>query len=58
MKNSKWITCPRCGANVDGAEYDYSAGMCKECSFEEEMQERRAEEVQRMLYGRKREVCG
>ena len=58
MKSKRWITCPKCSGNVESGEYDYSAGMCKECSFEEEMRERRAEEVQKMMYGKTMEVCG
>lgn len=36
------IICPRCGATVDNAEYDYRKGICKECVVESELEETNA----------------
>lgn len=54
MKGRWYVTCPVCQANVETSEYDYSADMCKECAEEEDerhMEQRRGEEVRKILYG-------
>lgn len=42
-------TCPVCGGTVDNNEYDYTKDMCKDCVFEEEMQEIRRTEVVKIM---------
>lgn len=43
------ITCPKCGATVDNNEYDYARDMCRDCVIEEEMEERRRDDVRRIM---------
>lgn len=42
-------SCPVCGGTVDNNEYDFSRDMCKECVIEQEQEELRRAEVEKIM---------
>lgn len=42
-------TCPVCGGTVDNNEYDYTKDMCKDCAFNEEMEDIQRTEVAKIM---------
>lgn len=41
--------CPVCGSTVDSNEFDYTRNMCKDCSFEQDLEDMRRSKVARLM---------